>query len=118
MTTGEDGKYALTTVKPVPYTVPTDGPVGDILRATGRHPWRPSHLHIIVKAQGYRTLVTEVFPDDDPYLDEDTVFGVRNDLVMHYEPQSAADFPDGLALSGSVNEDFQVVDFDLRLAPV
>lgn len=117
MTTGEDGRYALTTVKPVSYTVPTDGPVGAILRATGRHPWRPSHLHIIVKAQGYRALVTEIFPDDDPYLDEDTVFGVREDLVMHYQPQPADAFPDGLALSGQVDEDFQLVEFDLRLVP-
>ena len=57
MTVGKDGKYAFTTVKPVEYTVPSDGPVGDILRACGRHPWRPSHLHYIVKATGYRTLV-------------------------------------------------------------
>ena len=69
-TTGPDGRYGFTTVKPVSYTVPTDGPVGDILRATGRHPWRPSHLHYIVKAPGFRPLVTEIFPDDDPYLDQ------------------------------------------------
>ena len=67
-TTGKDGRYAFTTVKPVCYTVPSDGPVGDILNASGRHPWRPSHLHYIVKAPGFRTLVTEIFPDDDPYL--------------------------------------------------
>ncbi len=82
-TTGADGKYGFTTVKPVSYEVPTDGPVGNILRATGRHAWRPSHLHYIIKAEGYRPLVTEIFPDDDPYLDEDTVFGVRSDLVMN-----------------------------------
>ena len=70
-TTGEDGSYSFTTVRPVSYTVPTDGPVGEILNATGRHPWRPSHLHYIIKAEGFRTLVTEVFPDDDPYLDQD-----------------------------------------------
>ncbi|MGB0849052.1 MAG: dioxygenase, partial [Thiolinea sp.] len=81
-TTAADGRYAFTSVRPVEYTVPTDGPVGDILNACGRHPWRPSHLHFIVKAEGYRNLVTEVFPDDDPYLDQDTVFGVREDLVM------------------------------------
>ncbi|MGI9333177.1 MAG: dioxygenase [Gammaproteobacteria bacterium] len=117
MTTGADGRYALTTVKPVPYTVPTDGPVGEILRAMGRHPWRPSHLHVIVRARGYRTLVTEIFPDDDPYLDDDTVFGVRDDLVMRYEPRSAESFPDGMALSGKVDEPFEAVDFDLRLVP-
>ncbi len=114
-TTGSDGRYGFTTVKPVSYTVPTDGPVGDILNATGRHPWRPSHLHYIVKAEGFRTLVTEIFPDDDPYLDEDTVFGVREDLVMKYEECAAGSFPDGYALSGKVDEPYLVADFDLRL---
>ena len=115
-TTEEDGHYAFTTVRPVSYTVPTDGPVGDILKATGRHPWRPSHLHCIVKADGYRTLVTEIFPDDDPYLDEDTVFGVRNDLVMNYVKQPADSFPQqGFELSGKVSEDYSQVDFDLIL---
>ena len=61
----------------------------------GRHPWRPSHLHYIVTAPGYRQLVTEIFPDDDPYLDEDTVFGVREDLVMKYV--ELPPFPDGYA---------------------
>ena len=116
MTVGEDGRYAFTTVKPVEYTVPSDGPVGEILRACGRHPWRPSHLHYIVKAQGFSPLVTEVFPDDDPYLDEDTVFGVREDLVMHYEERPASDFPQGMELSGTVNEPFLHVNFDITLA--
>lgn len=115
ITTGDDGRYAFTTVRPVPYTVPADGPVGQILDATGRHPWRPSHLHFIIKAEGYRTLVTEVFPDDDPYLDEDTVFGVREDLVMHYQPQPPGSFPDGFALSGKVDGPWSRVNFDLRL---
>lgn len=115
-TTGKDGKYGFTTVRPVSYTVPTDGPVGEILNATGRHPWRPSHLHYIVKAQGYRELVTEVFPDDDPYLDQDTVFGVRADLVMTYVSESAGSFPSaGFELSGKVTEDYSKVDFDLIL---
>jgi hydroxyquinol 1,2-dioxygenase len=114
-TTGPDGRYGFTSVKPVEYTVPTDGPVGDILNATGRHPWRPSHLHFIVKADGFRSLVTEVFPDDDPYLDQDTVFGVRDDLVMAYQKMPAGSFPDGFALSGSVDGPYLRVDFDLTL---
>ncbi|MEP2532190.1 dioxygenase [Shimia sp.] len=117
MTADENGRYAFTTVRPVEYTVPDDGPVGDILRAAGRHPWRPSHLHYIVSADGFRNLVTEVFPDDDPYLDQDTVFGVRDDLVMTYVKQPAGSFPDGFALSGSVAEAYSRVDFDLVLAP-
>ena len=115
-TVGDDGRYAFTTVKPVEYTVPTDGPVGDILRASGRHPWRPSHLHFIVEADGFKPLVTEIFPDDDPYLDQDTVFGVRSDLVMTYDERPAADFPDGMALSGKVVEPFLGVTFDVVLA--
>jgi len=115
-TSDENGNYCFTTAKPVSYTVPTDGPVGEILKATGRHPWRPSHLHYIIKADGFRTLVTEVFPDDDPYLDQDTVFGVREDLVMSYKPQEAGTFPDeGFALSGKVPEAYLQVDFDLVL---
>ncbi|MEM9231946.1 MAG: dioxygenase [Pseudomonadota bacterium] len=114
-TTGGDGRYAFTSVKPVEYTVPTDGPVGDILTATGRHPWRPSHLHFIVKANGFRPLVTEVFPDDDPYLDQDTVFGVREDLVMSYQRMPAGSFPPGFALSGQVEGPYLRVDFDLTL---
>ena len=116
MHVGDDGRYAFTTVKPVEYTVPSDGPVGDILRACGRHPWRPSHLHYIVKAEGFRPLVTEIFPDDDPYLDQDTVFGVRSDLVMHYVERPASEFPDGMALSGKVTEPFLHVEFDVTLA--
>lgn len=115
-TVGADGRYAFTTVKPVEYTVPSDGPVGDILRACGRHPWRPSHLHFIAEAEGFRPLVTEVFPEDDPYLDQDTVFGVRADLVMRYQPMPAGSFPaTGFDLSGRVPGDFQKVTFDLTL---
>lgn len=117
-TVGEDGRYAFTTVKPVEYTVPSDGPVGEILNACGRHPWRPSHLHFIAEADGYKPLVTEVFPEDDPYLDQDTVFGVREDLVMTYVPMAADTFPEsGFELSGKVKDDYLRVEFDLVLVP-
>lgn len=116
MTVGADGRYAFTTVKPVEYTVPSDGPVGAILNACGRHPWRPSHLHYIVTAPGYRSLVTEVFPDDDQYLDQDTVFGVREDLVMSYETKPASAFPAGLELSEKISDPFLYVNFDVTLA--
>lgn len=116
-TTGADGRYGFTTVKPVSYTVPNDGPVGEILDATGRHPWRPSHLHFIASADGYRTLVSEIFAADDPYLDQDTVFGVREDLVMIYVEHPAEEFPaSGYALSGKVDDPWLRVDFDLTLA--
>lgn len=116
MTTDENGRYAFTTVRPVCYTVPSDGPVGQILDAAGRHPWRPSHLHFIASAEGLATVVTEVFPDDDPYLDQDTVFGVRDDLVMSYTEQPAGSFPEGFELSGKVPGTYLRVDFDFTLA--
>ncbi|WP_299792488.1 dioxygenase [uncultured Marivita sp.] len=115
-TVGDDGRYRFTSVRPVEYTVPSDGPVGDILRACGRHPWRPSHLHFIVEADGFKPLVTEVFAADDPYLDQDTVFGVRKDLVMSYEHMPAGSFPDqGFELSGKVDDPYLRVEFDLTL---
>ena len=116
--TGEDGLYSFTTAKPVPYQIPTDGPVGDLLSALQRHAWRPSHLHFIVKAEGYHPLVTELFPNDDPYLDGDAVFGVRDDLVLTYRKETADVFPaKGFDLSGQVKDDFWKVDFDLVLTP-
>ena len=114
--TDAEGRYGFTTVKPVSYEVPTDGPVGDILDASGRHAWRPSHLHFIIKAKGYRTLVSEIFADGDPYLDEDAVFGVRSDLIMTYEEQPAGTCPsEGYELSGKVDGPWLKVDFDLTL---
>ena len=113
-----EGRYAVTTVRPAPYTVPDDGPVGELLRATGRHPWRPSHLHFIVAAPGHRTLVTEVFPDDDRYLDEDAVFGVRADLIMHYSARHEVDeVPETIAARDRLTKPFYTVDFDFVLAP-
>jgi len=117
MTTGTDGRYLFSTVRPAPYTVPDDGPVGELLKATGRHPWRPSHLHFIVTAPGHRTLVTEVFPSDDPYLDEDPVFGVREQLIMEYqERHDTSELPDNLAAKGELGSPYYVVDFDFVLA--
>jgi len=117
MTTGADGRYLFSTVRPAPYTVPDDGPVGELLNATGRHPWRPSHLHFIVTAPGHRTLVTEVFPSDDPYLDEDPVFGVREQLVMQYQKrEDPSELPDDLEAKSDIDLPFYVVDFDFVLS--
>jgi len=117
MTTGADGRYALSTIRPAPYLVPTDGPVGDLLNATGRHAWRPSHLHFIVQAKGHRTLVTEVFPSDDPYLDADAVFGVRSDLVMEYRPGDRAALAGDIVARDRLADGFSKVDFDFVLPP-
>ena len=86
ITTEDDGRYWFRTRKPVSYTVPGDGPVGAMLDAAGRHNWRPAHIHFMLSAAGYETLVTQLFTDDDPYLDTDAVFGVKDSLVVHYEP--------------------------------
>lgn len=81
---GPDGRYDLWTVKPVSYPIPADGPVGDLLAVTGRHNMRPAHLHFIASADGYRTIVTELYTDDDPFIDSDAVFGVKPSLVVHW----------------------------------
>ncbi|MCB1341528.1 MAG: 6-chlorohydroxyquinol-1,2-dioxygenase [Pseudooceanicola sp.] len=84
-TTGADGAYDFTGIKPVSYPVPVDGPVGDVLRGMGRHPFRPAHTHVIVTAPGFQKLVTHIFVGDDPYIDSDTVFGVKKSLIAPFE---------------------------------
>lgn len=79
--TADDGGFRFRTVRPVDYTIPDDGPVGAMLRASGRHPWRPAHIHFAVTAPGYAPLVTHLFDAASPYLDSDTVFAVRPSLV-------------------------------------
>jgi protocatechuate 3,4-dioxygenase beta subunit len=76
-----DGHFRFRTVRPVDYTIPDDGPVGAMLRASGRHSWRPAHIHFAVKAAGYEPLVTHLFDAASPYLDTDAVFAVRSSLV-------------------------------------
>jgi len=83
------GRYYFKTIVAEAYPIPTDGPVGDLLHATGRHPWRPAHLHFMIKAPGYETLITHVFRDGDTYLDSDAVFGVRQSLVAAWVKQEA-----------------------------
>jgi protocatechuate 3,4-dioxygenase beta subunit len=78
----EHGAFSLLTIRPNPYTVPTDGPVGALLAASNRGIWRPAHFHIIVSAPGYVGLVTELFPGGSDYLDKDAVFGVRPGLIV------------------------------------
>ena len=85
---GDDGRFHFQSVVAEPYPIPDDGPVGDMLRATGRHPWRPAHLHFMIQAPGYETLVTHVFRDGGPYLDSDAVFGVRQSLVADWVQQA------------------------------
>ena len=86
------GRFEFHTIVAEPYPIPTDGPVGDLLRATARHPWRPAHLHFMVRASGHETLVTHVFRDGDTYLDSDAVFGVRQSLVAPWPRQADGSF--------------------------
>jgi protocatechuate 3,4-dioxygenase beta subunit len=96
-----DGAYEFQTMLPRPYTVPTAGPVGRYLDAVGQHPWRPAHIHVKVTAPGHKTLVTQVFFPDDPYLDNDTIGAVKPALVRPVEK----------------HEDHLTCDFDVVLAP-
>ncbi len=82
--TGADGRSWFRGVKPRFYPIPDDGPVGKLLRALGRHPYRPAHLHYIVGAEGFETLVTHIFDPDDPYIGTDAVFGVTESLLAAF----------------------------------
>lgn len=82
--TDSEGRFIFRTIKPAFYPIPDDGPVGKMLAAMGRHPYRPAHIHFIISADGYKSVTTELFVDGDPYLDSDAVFGVRESLVVPF----------------------------------
>jgi hydroxyquinol 1,2-dioxygenase len=112
---GEDGGFRFWAVTPTPYPIPHDGPVGAMLAATGRSPLRASHLHFMVTAGGLRTLVTHIFVRGDDLLDRDSVFGVKDSLIMDFTEQSGeTPTPDGRDLGGRV---WSRVRFDIVLAP-
>jgi hydroxyquinol 1,2-dioxygenase len=112
-TTDEKGRYYYTTVLPKAYTVPYDGPVGTLLKATKRHAWRTKHLHYMLYAEGQRSLITEVFFEGDEYLDSDAVFGVRKALIR--EPKRV---PKDAKLEFELERRPDArMDFDFVLAP-
>lgn len=82
--TGADGRYWFRAVKPKYYPIPHDGPVGKMLDHLGRHPYRPAHLHFILKAEGFETLITHIFDPHDPYIESDAVFGVKQSLLADF----------------------------------
>lgn len=84
LTADDQGRYHFKSILAVAYPIPHDGPVGDMLTATKNHPWRPAHLHFMIKAPGYQSLITHVFRSDDQYLDSDAVFGVRQSLITDW----------------------------------
>jgi catechol 1,2-dioxygenase len=90
-TTDADGSYEIRTVRPVPYPIPSDGPVGDMLKAHGRNWMRPGHTHMWVRADGYKDLITHVFDEETDYLREDAVFGVRDSLVRRFAPDESGE---------------------------
>jgi protocatechuate 3,4-dioxygenase beta subunit len=110
-TADEHGRFWFRSVVPRYYPIPDDGPVGQLLAATGRHPNRPAHLHFIVAAPGYRPVTTHVFVADSPYLDSDAVFGVKDSLVR---PVPEVDDPARAAEAGLPNP-FRTLTFDLSL---
>jgi protocatechuate 3,4-dioxygenase beta subunit len=110
-TAAADGTFWFRTVVPRYYPIPDDGPVGGLLRATGRHPYRPAHIHFIVAADGYQPVTTHLFVADTPYLDSDAVFGVKESLVRDFpvvdDPERAAEF--------GLPNPFRAVHFDVVL---
>ncbi|MFD1624125.1 intradiol ring-cleavage dioxygenase [Azospirillum griseum] len=84
--TDAEGCYAFRGVKPVSYPIPADGPVGWMLAALGRHPWRPAHLHVLITAPGFDRLITHLFVAGDRYLQSDAVFGVKEALIVAFQP--------------------------------
>jgi catechol 1,2-dioxygenase len=84
-TTDQNGEYRFRSVKPRYYPIPDDGPVGKLLSALGRHPYRPAHIHFIVRAEGFDQVTTHIFVPDCPYLTEDPVFGVKHSLIADFQ---------------------------------
>lgn len=112
-TTAEDGTFWFRSIVPRFYPIPDDGPVGDLLAATGRHPNRPAHVHFIVAAEGHLPVTTHLFVDGTPYIDSDVVFGVKESLIREF---STVDDPQRAKELG-VDNPFRTVHFDVTLLP-
>ncbi len=108
-----DGRFSFRTILPCSYPIPTDGPVGELISATKRHPMRPAHVHFLVKAQGFEPLVTHVFIEGDEYLASDAVFGVKHELVARVERHDEPVMPDGTPGSGP----WHLMTYDFRMKP-
>ncbi|MET9759176.1 intradiol ring-cleavage dioxygenase [Streptomyces sp. NPDC006372] len=110
-TADAEGRFWFRTCVPAPYPIPTDGPVGDLLRATGRHPYRPAHIHFIATAEGHTPVTTHIFVAGGDYLDSDAVFAVRRSLVQDFATTDDA----SLAREFGVANPFRQARFDLVL---
>lgn len=111
--TDAEGRYWFRSIRPTFYPVPTDGPVGVMLRKMGRHPNRPGHIHMIVSAPGYRPVTTHLFVAGSQYLDTDAVFGMKESLVAQFERHPPGAGPDGERM----DVPFYTVNYDFRLRP-
>ncbi len=108
----DEGRFSFWSVRPSAYPIPDDGPVGDLLKAAGRGPMRPAHIHFMVSAPEHRTLVTHLFAAGDEHLADDAVFGVKESLVVDFAEHGAGTAPDGRVLDGPWSD----VEFDFVLA--
>lgn len=111
LSSGADGGFHFRSVVPAPYAIAHDGPVGRLLQALGRHPWRPAHLHFMVSAPGHQRLITHVFREGGQYLDSDALFGVRASLIADWVQHPAGRTPDGDTSATA----FYTLDFDFVL---
>ena len=109
-----EGRYLIRTVLPVNYPIPSDGPVGRMLKATGRHPWRPAHIHFVVSADGYEPVTTHIFDRTDPYLQSDAVFAVKDSLICDFAKHEK---PDAEASRLGIAGPFYTAEFDFHLMP-
>jgi catechol 1,2-dioxygenase len=112
--TDAEGRYLIRTVLPVHYPIPSDGPVGRMLRATGRHPWRPAHIHFVVSADGYEPVTTHIFDRRDEYLSSDAVFAVKDSLICDFVRH---DTTEGEAVRLGIEPPYSTATFDFHLKP-
>ena len=112
LATDAEGNYSFWAVRPVAYPIPDDGPVGELLRAGGRGPMRPAHIHFMVTAPGFSRLITHVFAAGDEHLQDDAVFGVKDSLIAAFAEHPAGTAPDGRQL----DQPYSTVQYDLVLA--
>ncbi|HEY0753578.1 MAG TPA: intradiol ring-cleavage dioxygenase [Ktedonobacteraceae bacterium] len=108
------GYFRFVGIKPVSYPIPDDGPVGQLLRAVGRHPFRPAHIHLLVSAQGFAPVTTHLFVSGDPYLDSDAVFGTKDSLIVDFIQNNSAQE----AAHYGVEAPFYSVFYDFVLKPL
>jgi hydroxyquinol 1,2-dioxygenase len=112
--TDAEGRYLVRTVLSVQYPIPSDGLVGAMLRATGRHPWRPAHIHFVVSADGYEPVTTHLFDRADEYLGSDAVFAVKDSLICDFTRHDA---PDTAARRLGIDRPYYTTEFDFCLKP-